>query len=237
MYTSGLSYRSPRLSLTNRLTLAYKGLPHKTEWIEFPDIEPLCKKLGLPPTRFSPSGSPVYTIPLIYDPNTKKHVLESVAIAKYLDETYPETPQLLPPGTDAFQAVFLDMAWPSIALPLYFSIMEPAARMLNPRSEEFFRRTREETFGKKVEELATEEQWQAFRKGLGALKQALDSNGPASGGLLMSDKVTFADLVIASFLVWARTVAAETWVKIVGLHDGAWEKFLDRFAQYTTVIA
>lgn len=218
-----------------RFSLNYKGLAHKTEWVEFPDIEPLCKKLGLPPTRVPPTGPPSYTLPAIYDPNTKKYVVESATIARYLDETYPETPRLFPPGTDALQTAFIDIAWPPIGLPLYFSIMGVTMKKLNPSSAEFFRRTREETFGQTMEALATDENWQAWVAGLGKVKSALESGNPTGEGFLMGDKVTFADLQIASALIWIKVVDDTIWEKVSSLHNGLWKTFLDSLAQYSGV--
>ncbi|PSR72266.1 hypothetical protein PHLCEN_2v11858 [Hermanssonia centrifuga] len=99
-----------------RYSLNYKGLPYRTEWVEYPDIEVLCIRIGAPPTS-TKHGRPRYTLPVIYDPSTNSVISDSVDIAKYLDETYPDTPKLLPAGTEAFQAMFLDSVWPSIGFP------------------------------------------------------------------------------------------------------------------------
>lgn len=48
------------LFATNRLALNYKRLPYRVEYISYPDIEPMLKKLGFPPT--SPTF-PNYTLP------------------------------------------------------------------------------------------------------------------------------------------------------------------------------
>lgn len=218
-----------------RFSLNYKGLSHKTEWVEFPDIEPLCKKLGLPPTRVPPTGPPNYTLPAIYDPNTKKYVVESAAIARYLDETYPETPLLFPPGTAALQTAFIDIAWPSIGLPLYFSIMGTTTKKLNPSSAEFFRRTREQAFGQTMEALASDENWQAWVAGLGKVKSALESGNPTGKRFLMGDRITFADFQIASALIWIKVADDKAWEKVSSLHNGLWKTFLDSLVQYSGV--
>ncbi|KAG7433608.1 Glutathione S-transferase-like protein ustS [Fusarium oxysporum f. sp. raphani] len=44
-----------------RLMLNYKGIPYKTIFLEFPDIEPTLKELGLD-SHDSSSGSPSYTL-------------------------------------------------------------------------------------------------------------------------------------------------------------------------------
>ena len=48
-----------------------KGLPYRTVWVEYPDIVAVLEKIGAPPAGKAPDGSPKYTLPAIYDPNTK----------------------------------------------------------------------------------------------------------------------------------------------------------------------
>ena len=43
------------------------------------------------------AGEVKYTVPVIYDPATKRVIKDSFEIAKYLDEQYPDRPTLLPP--------------------------------------------------------------------------------------------------------------------------------------------
>ncbi|KAI0682851.1 hypothetical protein BC835DRAFT_807562, partial [Cytidiella melzeri] len=53
-----------------RYALNYKGIPYRTEWVEYPDIEPLCKKIGGSATAKKEDGRDHYTLPMIYDPST-----------------------------------------------------------------------------------------------------------------------------------------------------------------------
>lgn len=50
-----------------------------------------------------------------------------------------------------------------------------------------------------------EQRW-VFEKGLGMLMGALSSNRVTEGPFLMSDRVTFADLQIASAFLWTKLV-------------------------------
>ncbi|TBU52346.1 hypothetical protein BD310DRAFT_998700 [Dichomitus squalens] len=54
----------------NRFSLDIKGIPYKTVWVESPDIEPLCKKIGATAAEERRDGTPLYTLPFIHDPNT-----------------------------------------------------------------------------------------------------------------------------------------------------------------------
>ncbi|KAJ7483558.1 hypothetical protein FB451DRAFT_1234964 [Mycena latifolia] len=53
-----------------RYALNFKGIPYKTSWVEYPDIEPLSREVGAAPTRNKPDGRPHYTLPMIHDPST-----------------------------------------------------------------------------------------------------------------------------------------------------------------------
>ena len=92
-----------------RYTLNIKGIPYRTVWVEYPDIKPLCLKIGAAATEKLPDGSPLYTLPVIFDPNTSKAIADSAAIARYLDVTYPtHVPRLIPEDMDALHAAFQD---------------------------------------------------------------------------------------------------------------------------------
>jgi hypothetical protein len=86
--------------------LNYKKLPYNTVWVEYPDIKPLSLEIGASPTSHTADGTPFYTLPAIYDPNTDKVVSESFEIAQYLDATYTERP-VLPRGSEGLQHMFV----------------------------------------------------------------------------------------------------------------------------------
>lgn len=223
---------------TNRYTLNYKGLAYKTEWVEYPDVEAVCKKLGALATEKKPDGRLHYTLPVIYDPSTKAVVADSAEIAKYLDQTYPNTPRLFPDGTLDYQAVFLDVVRPLISMPLLQILLSRICGSLNEPSAVYFRKTREEAFGKTLEELNTEEMWQKFEQALERLKGYYDANGAGKDLLLMGDRVSFCDLQIASLFVWAKVITGEDsqdWKRIIAFQNGKWVKFMEQFRAYETV--
>lgn len=209
-------------------------MKYKTEWIEYPDIEEHCKRIGAPPTEKKPDGRDHYTLPVIYDPNTKTVVADTETIAKYLEKTYPGTPRLFPEGTHAFQAAFSQFLVPTTVATFYI-IVDRICSLLNPRSVEYFRRTREEAFGKKLEELASEGDWKKLESELDSLKKCLDANGEGKDLLLMGDKITWADIEIASWLRWMKMVVgeeSEDWKRLTTLHGGRWAKIGEQFARY-----
>ncbi|KAI0689501.1 glutathione transferase GTE1 [Cytidiella melzeri] len=222
-----------------RYALNYKGIPYKTEWLEYPDIEPLCRKIGAPPTGKKADGSGHYTVPMIYDPSTGKIISDSLAIAKYLDETYPSTPQLFQPGTGALQAACADVILPAVVLPTLFILLSRIADTLNPRSSAYFRATREEQFGK-LEDMNTPKAWEDLEKGWGQVKSYLDVNGEGKNLSFLgeSDKFTWCDIQLASTLIWTRTIAgkdSEDWKRIAGFYDSFGERLLAQFERYSVV--
>ena len=94
--------RSSKNNVRSRYTLNIKGIPYKTIWVEFPDVKALCQKIGAAPTLPLPDDTMMYTLPTIYDPNTKAIVSESAAIVRYVEKTFPDfKPTLVPSETDA----------------------------------------------------------------------------------------------------------------------------------------
>lgn len=175
---------------------------------------------------------------MIYDPSTKAIIAESSAIAKYLDKTYPDTPILFPEGLDGFQTLFLDTIGPMVAGAFRPYLLSRIWGHLNEPSAVYFRATREAAFGKKLEELKTEEQWQKVEAALERLRSYYAANGNGRDLLLAGDRVTFCDLQVASILKWARITCgedSEDWTKVMALDGGHWAQFTEQFRPYEVV--
>ena len=225
-----------------RVVLNYKGIPYRTEWVEFPDIEPLSKKLGIAPTFHKSDGSPLYTLPAIHDPSTGVYIADSTAIAEYLEKTYPDTPSVFPNETiglqKAFEATFEN------SLEAVWSFIIPATNFkLNPVSEEYFRRKREISFGRKMEDIvptgnARTEEWGKFEKGLASVHSYLvltDKKGP----YILGDTISWGDLVLFSFLYWFKITWGENsreWKDIASWNGGRWEAHIEALKKYHTVV-
>ena len=231
-----------RLSEDRRVSLHFKGLPFKTEWVEYPDIEPTLKRLGAPPTSKKPDGSDAYTLPAIYDDSTKQYISDSIKIAQYLDETYPDTPKLIPSGTRAAIEIFQTLFSQSVSRHLFALVIAQTNAALNERSEEYFRRTREAMFKVKLEEIAPagpkrEQTWETVKEGLGVIADALSKNG-SDKLYYFGDKLSYADVIVASYLYWGKVVLEdnEEWKSTVEKwDDGRWAKLLDATSAYFAV--
>lgn len=230
-------------SIPGRFALNYKGIPYRTEWVEYPQIAPLLTSLGVEPYP-APTLRP-YTLPAIYDPRTQRALMDSIKIATYLDETYPDTPALLPPPTRAFHYVFQDALLRTVHERLIPLLIPTCIVKLNPPSQLYFRETREVTFGCKVEELSPPEkraeQWAAVEKGFSVLASWFEAagddrllimGGDVSGGV---SGVCHADTAIAGLLMWIRQVYGEEskeWQRVENFDGGRWGHFLDYFEKW-----
>ncbi|KAF4613866.1 hypothetical protein D9613_007611 [Agrocybe pediades] len=223
-----------------RFALNYKGLPYKTEWVAFPDIEAHCKKLGIPPTgKTAWGGEDHYTLPAIYDPTTNKYLAESFIIAKYLEETYPDTPRIFPNGTIGLQEAFTD-AFDARTAILFRFMAHYGLSHLDSRTQEYLRRTREKAIGKKLEELmptgeAAVQDWRKVEEGLQKVEEwyaQTDEKGP----FILGNVVSWGDFVVAGHLIWAKLVSGEgskEWKAIASWNNGRWAKLLDSLDKYS----
>ena len=228
--------------ITLRYCLNYKGLPYRTIWVEYPDIAAVCKEIGSPTGGMSMSANPtpIYTLPTIYDPNTKRVVTDSIEIARYLDATYPDTPQVFPEGTEVLQLAF-NHAFRAEAMPSLVPLcVPPTHAQLLPRSQEYFRRTREEWFGKKIEELALDGGVAALaglEKAFATFTTWFEADGK-DRVFLMGDKPCFADIIMASYLIWGRVIWGEDsqrWQAVLGWNGGRWAEFMDAMKAYEAI--
>ncbi|EIW79330.1 hypothetical protein CONPUDRAFT_127368 [Coniophora puteana RWD-64-598 SS2] len=223
-----------------RYALNIKGVPYTTEWVEYPDIEALALQIGAAPTGTKDDGSPSYTLPIINDPNTGKVVSDSFLIAEYLDETYSGGnfntlfPSNSKPLVEAFEGGLVGALSP--ALPLLLSISAP---VLNPSSKEYFRRTREAKFGKKLEEFSAlgaprTADWAKAEEGFAQVAGWLAKNG--NGPYVLGDTVSYADGVLGAWLIWAKIVTPGQGVKDLSTwQDGRWDKYLKDLEPFSQV--
>lgn len=121
--------------------LNFKGVPYKTVWLEYPDIEPTFRSIGAIPISPKPDGSgPFYTLPVIVDPSRRTPsggptiITDSWNIAEYLDNVYPSPGLLFPEGTKALQALFLNHVTTTLFYPIVRILTPPLLDFLNEAS-------------------------------------------------------------------------------------------------------
>ncbi|KAK0215058.1 hypothetical protein IW262DRAFT_261318 [Armillaria fumosa] len=227
-----------------RYVLNYKGLPHHTEWVEFPDIEALYKRLGAQASETKPDGvTPHYTCPLLHDASTGALVSDSAAIARYLDKTYPETPAVIPAGTDAFHYAFNEALLTHLRITALWRLtLAKINSILNPVSEEYYRRTRVvrllgekslEDAAPKGEERVSE--WAKVKEAFGKV----DKWYGKGDRYVMGDVVSYADFTMSAWAMWFRTLFgedSEEWEDVSTWHGGRWGTLVKDLEKYETVL-
>ncbi|KAK0215847.1 hypothetical protein EDD85DRAFT_443160 [Armillaria nabsnona] len=225
-----------------RYVLNYKGLPYHTEWVEYPDVEGLYKKLGAQASVTKADGvTPHYTCPLLHDASTGALVSDSAAIARYLDKTYPETPTVVPVGTDALHYAFNEALESRFDALWQFALIK-SNFVLNPYSEEYFRRTREANAfgGKKLEDVIPkgedrEREWARLKADFGKI----DAWYGKGDKYVMGDILSYADFTVAAWVLWVRLIYgadSEEWKDMSTWHVGRWGVLLKSFEKYETVV-
>ena len=154
-----------------RLVLNFKGIPYKTEWLEYPDIAPAFKTFGISPNE--PPDTP-YTSPAIRI--SDEYVMDSRKIADVLEKQHP-SPSL---HLDSPILKRVEELMPQCKTPIRAIFVPKVPReLLSPRSAEYFERTRRESLGMTLSQLEKEKggesAWESATpkwKELGALLKA-----------------------------------------------------------------
>ncbi|KAG9051556.1 hypothetical protein FS837_004066 [Tulasnella sp. UAMH 9824] len=222
---------------TEGFVLNYKQIPYKTVWVSYPDIEPTLKSLGFDPSTVTRAGREWFTLPVISDPSPEPGgeptlVVDSQVIAEYLDSKYPQKP-LLPEGTKALQAMFLKWTQTNLLVHLLQLVVPQVPAILDDPGAEYFTRTREQQFGKKLTDICVGEEratsLAALEKDLATLDGYISRNG--GGDFLMGITPTYGDILLCSFFMWTKRVpttrdpGSESVFDIIkGWHGGRWQR-------------
>ncbi|KAG6836626.1 hypothetical protein H0H93_005969 [Arthromyces matolae] len=221
-----------------RYALNHKKIAYRTEWVEFPDIENKCRSIGALPTAVR-DDRPLYTLPVIYDPSTGFAISDSAVIAEYLDATYPDTPKLMPLGTDEFfQQEFLIRSRIMMRNIVQFTF--PATeRMLSPSSQRYYKTaisgSRSPCGIITRESLPTE--WEKVQADFNAFAvwlyehEAVQKDGP----YILGEKVSFLDFVLGGHLFWVREALGEEskeWNDISTWNDGKFGAISESLRKY-----
>lgn len=194
-----------------RMALEHKRLAWKSVPVRFVEIGGV-------------EGGVSKTLPVIRDGDTV--VADSFAIARYLEETYPDRPTLFGgPGGEA-AARFIER-WSMTQLHPFFgsaAVVEIFER-LDDASKAYFRDSREKRFGKALEAVAAtrDAHHEAFVKRLEPLRSMLDVQ-PFIGG----QSPLFADYIVFGALQWVRVTSTYAYVDDAAI-NGWFERCLDLF--------
>ncbi|PPQ72101.1 hypothetical protein CVT26_006879 [Gymnopilus dilepis] len=224
-----------------RYCLNYKGIPYQTEWVEYPDIEPLYKEIGLQPTSVKPDGTPRCTLPAIHDPSTGVKMGNSFDIAEYLDQKYPNSPRIFPHNSAGIQAPFAG-AFAAHVKPIWNFLVPPECEILNPRSAEWFRQSREKEFGvARLEDITPTgdrrvKEWKKVERGFAKIDAWYAKNG-GSGPFIWATPC-WADFVVGGYLAWIRAALgeeSEEWRDFTSWHGGRWKALAEGLKKYEEI--
>ncbi|KAJ7904991.1 hypothetical protein B0H13DRAFT_2274571 [Mycena leptocephala] len=132
------------------------------------------------------------------------------------------------------------VAYDAATEPLTSYIMPAVAKILRPKSEEYFVRTREVSFGKKLVDMmptgeAHKLAWKEVESGFGKVDRWLNE-GPNEGApFVMGDQISFSDFMIAGELQWCLKAFgedSELWKDMMVWHGGRWAKLFNNLKKY-----
>jgi glutathione S-transferase len=196
-----------------RLMLNYKGIPYRTIFLEFPDIEPTLKMLGLVPGE---SASGKYTVPAIHHVPTNTYMMDSAPIAQFLESTYPDPPVPL------MSELGREIEGQSRAVAgknFMRSIVPREIHILSPRAQEYFRRTREASLGHRLEDLLDdadreEQRWNEISDGMHTVSKLMQTH-KADGRFVLGARPSYTDFFITGSLQSARMVDEGIFQRII----------------------
>jgi len=123
----------------------YQKIPFRTIWTEYPDITALYTTNGIAHTVCNPDGTPRYTLPVLYDPNTGLYISESLNTANYVEKTYSlkshgnNIPSVFPARTEGLHVAVSNLFMISVVMPNFPIIAVTIGEGLNSRSLDFYR--------------------------------------------------------------------------------------------------
>ena len=172
-----------------KLALKHKGLDVETIPLRFTEKE-----------RIGESGQD--RVPVLVDDGT--WISDSWAIARYLDDTYPEAPLLFPDAGTRAAAQFMN-AWADATLNraiLPLAVLRVHA-VLHEKDKAYFRESREERFGCTLEAYSADrETAQAgLNDALAPLEHHLGASDYVSG-----KAAAYPDYIVQGSLQWLNTV-------------------------------
>ncbi|KAJ5937337.1 hypothetical protein N7454_004637 [Penicillium verhagenii] len=148
-------------------------------------------------------------------------------IAEHLDRVFPDRP-LFPSG-DASYALYLavsQLVIGALGPGIPTLIIPRVPDHLDPRGQEYFVRTRTESFGKPLAEVRPREEeeiakiWETMEKGFPPLLRALKGREGKKGPFFEGETAGYVDLFTVSIFAFLHRFDRELWEKAMGQGDG-----------------
>ncbi|KAF2090785.1 hypothetical protein K490DRAFT_62113 [Saccharata proteae CBS 121410] len=212
-----------------RMALNYKEITYRTEWVEYPDVEPKLKSLGIQANK----DWPHFSIPAAKVGD--EYLMDSKVIAKALEKQQP-SPSL---HLDAPVLGQVEELIPKLMTALGGNMYPRVpGTLLNEPSAVYFEETRKKRFGMPLsqfeKEKGGEQAYVAAKAPLEAMAALLNET---DGPYFMGNTVSYADFVFVGFLHFCRRIRQDMFERVVAtdrafamVYD-ACSKWLERDAE------
>ncbi|KNG51284.1 glutathione s-transferase [Stemphylium lycopersici] len=200
-----------------RMVLNYKKIPYTTEWVEYPDLAPKFKALGIPPNpKDAPGYFTDYSSPAIKYADGN-YGMDSWPIAHSLEKQYPSPSlHLDDPIVVKIRDHMSVMMWPLVPLLM----PRVPVVLLNKPSADYFFESRAKIFGKPLEEMEkgadVEQCWEGARAPAKEVGDLLRKNG---GPFFLGETVSYADLIFVSMLQFLQCINEDTFKRFLAMDD------------------
>ncbi|KAK4550501.1 hypothetical protein LTR36_000080 [Oleoguttula mirabilis] len=196
-----------------RIALNFKRIEYKTEWVEYPDLAPKFKAVGIPPN--DPGAFADYSSPTVRFPDGT-YVMDSVRIAKKLEEIFAE-PSL---HLNSSASVEADELAHLLTMALLPGVMPSVVNdILQEPSKSWFVEDREKRFGMTLEQLAQmaggEPGWQKAEPTLQKVKELLNDGKKDDGPFVLGKTPSYSDLIIVAFFECIRRVSKDDYERLM----------------------
>lgn len=196
-----------------------------------------------------PDGTPFYTIPAIHDPSTGVTISDSHKIIEYLDETYPDTPNIstspYPLDDDLLKQAFGQMWLLPLTLMLKgtWGLVIPTIVAKTDEASGFKFKERFEaksgmTFESTLDESKRPELLDVARANFGEVDAQLEEIRKKYGGegpWMLGKEAKLPDLVVAGSLAWVVSIMgedSELWKDIMKWDEGRWAERWDNIKPF-----
>jgi glutathione S-transferase len=206
------------------------------------------QELDIPPSQNLPDGTPRYTVPAIHDSSTGAKVSDSYDIIKYLDQTYPDTPQIIVDSQDEFLQSALRRDWGlvrDLMLPTGLVLGHIALSSMEGESRLKYQRSYEKAFKATNGQHASEAEpsnthWKQAEESYGRADAWLTRAEQLSGGpWALGASPTWPDIVLVSssiaLFITAVGEEGEEWQNVLQWNEGRWLRLWSRIKPYSRV--
>ncbi|MCJ1403187.1 hypothetical protein MMC11_006410 [Xylographa trunciseda] len=151
---------------------------------------------GLVPDESASGSKYKYTVPVIQHVPTNTYMMDSTPLAQFLESTYPNLPV---PLTSELGREIEAKARAVVGTAFSTSVMPREIGILSPRSQEYFRRTREASLGHRLEDLLDpdkeEQGWNAVSDGMRAVGELMRTH-KADGPFVLGAQPSYTDFLL-----------------------------------------